>query len=537
MHPLHDDLRFALSSRRDERDRQKLLTAFPALKGSPEQHYLALRRYLNARPERFFSRHCFHAYLDWLQTRHTTDSGRLSLYIAEHRAEIDRALLHLREINTAEWHDKPLESTGDYDLFRAIDKNVHPTYLRLAEGVLTPFLRPLAYFSRIDRAKGTDALDVWAIVEELRGSALAILSRAYKHIIRNGIAHGDITFRLGEIRYRDKKGNEETWPVASVIDCLDDLLDTCNAVAAALKVFLVGMRGHRYPALREILIEELQEESSTPWWTIEGCVEADIGGKSQLTVFARVDTRHSPKVEWCAYRSGFLAEYFAPGYDRYFLSLRTPNAGPAWIAFDGKRLQALRESGVDDLSKYVQASENGLISFDRRFKLPSFLGMIETIRAGLRLNLSGMKEDFRRSFGIPALDCRTVTVHRNSWGAVLNASVIAEGLKRGKVAELVRQHRRRFVRAAISHARQTNRWNIAAYLPVGFAQINVFRADYRCRHLANFGLAEDLICTVRLHRLRRIQAPDILGSTVFQDGNWRIAWNQAWLESSGEKIN
>ena len=41
--------------------------------------------------------------------------------------------------------------------------------------------------------------------------ALHLIS-PYKHIVRNGIGHGGITFRSGEIRYRDKKGNEGDLP-------------------------------------------------------------------------------------------------------------------------------------------------------------------------------------------------------------------------------------------------------------------------------------------------------------------------------------
>ena len=67
--------------------------------------------------------------------------------------------------------------------------------------------------------------------------------RQYRHIIRNGIAHGGITFLQREIKYRDKKGNEETVDTRSVVRLCDDLLDTCNGLAVALKIFCIRLAG------------------------------------------------------------------------------------------------------------------------------------------------------------------------------------------------------------------------------------------------------------------------------------------------------
>ena len=155
------------------------------------------------------------------------------------------------------------------------------------------------------------------VMQELEEDPTICCIRPYQHTIRNGIAHGGITFLQDEIRYRDKKGNEEQFSVASIVRLFDDLLDTCNGLAAALKVFLLVSRDRGYLPPRELLVEELQEESSTPWWTIEGCVQSQVADKSQLIVYARPNSRHYPKVQWSTIQSGILAEYFAPGYDRY----------------------------------------------------------------------------------------------------------------------------------------------------------------------------------------------------------------------------
>ncbi len=48
-----------------------------------------------------------------------------------------------------------------------------------------------------------------------------------------------------------------------------------------------------------------------------------------------------------------------------------------------------------------------------------------------------------------------------------------------------------------------------------------------------FGLGPELICTIQLQHIRRIKALDIIGSTIEVSGDWRIAWNRAWIEAGG----
>ncbi|MNV84724.1 hypothetical protein D3C71_1786190 [compost metagenome] len=122
-------------------------------------------------------------------------------------------------------------------------------------------------------------------------------------------------------------------------------------------------------------------------------------------------------------------------------------------------------------------------------------------------------------------------MHRNSWAAVLNADVVIEADGQEIDRNIVRNNSRTAVRRAARHARRQLSWfEIARYLPLGFAQIDVFCADYRTRRLSGFGLGKDLVGTIRLQRLRRIRSPDILGSTIEIWKGYRFAWNRSWLE-------
>ncbi len=535
MYALHEQLQNPLTRERDASDRARITAAFPALQSCSHPHFLALRRYLDSRPERFFDETVYGTYLNWLQERDETDGKALKAYLSGCRAEINRALLFLREINSEEWHDRPLRTGDEYDLVRFIDKHVHPTYLRMIEAVLVSLTRPLAYFSRLDRGKHTDGLAVSSVMQELEGQPAECLILSYRRIVRNGIAHGGITFLQSEIRYRDKKGNEETLGTAFIVRLCDDLLDTCNGLAAALKVFYSVSRDRGYIPPRELLVEELQEETLTPWWGIEGCVESEIAGKPQLIVYARPDSRDYAKVQWSTIQSGILAEFFAPGYDRYCFSLRPRKAWPGWAAFDGKKIRKLREAGADDLSSYKGIVENDLIFYVARPTMPALFGKLDTFAKGFRIHIPIAMRQFRESLGIPSIVCRNAAVHRNSWGAVLDADVVIEGLEDETAVDIVRKHRRRIVRLAIRHARKLSWQSAAAFLPLGYAHVAVFRQDYRRRRLSGFGLGSDLVCTVRHQRIARIESPDIMDSTVETMGRWRLAWNKAWLETSGQQ--
>jgi hypothetical protein len=530
---IRDQLRNPLLRVDAARTQSRVAAAFSELPSGAQLDCLALRRSLDSRPAKFFEREVYRVYLDWLQMRGKSHKSELQTYLRDEATSFNRALVFLREINSEGWHDRPLSSGDEYDLVRFIDRHIHSAYQRLVEAVLAPLARPIAYFARLDRGAGTDGLDVWNVIQELQSSASDCIARPYRHIVRNGIAHGGITYLQNEIRYRDKNGNEETVTAAAMVRLCDDLVDTCNALATALRVFFLTVNHEGYVTPRELLVEELQEETTAPWWTIEGCVESEIADGRQLIVYARPESRDYTKVQWSAIQSGILAEYFAPGYDRYFLSLKSSKAWHGWAAFDGLRLRQLRESGADDLADYSGVLEDNLVFYVPTPGMPRVIGKLDTLLTSYRINMPTAVDQIRQNFEIPRIVCRGARVHRNLWGAVLGGEVVLEDIDGAAAVDVIRKHHRRIIHAAAKGARGAAQNRAAGLLPLGFAQIAVFRRDYRSRRLAGFGLGSDLICTVRLQRLARIRMPDILGAAIETRGPWRVAWNRAWLEDCG----
>jgi len=532
IHTIREKLHNPLTVARDLADRARLELLFPDLAACLESHFLALRPFVHDCPEWFFSRTVYELMLDWLKQRDVYQRGELREYLAGADAELSAAMLFLREINSGDWHDKLLVNGDDYGVVRFIDKVLHPAYLRLVEGILAPFIRPVAHFSRLDRGKGTEGLDVFNLAQELSATPMAACVEAYRHTVRNGIGHGGITYLQRDIQYCDKRREEETLDFRSAIRLCDDMVDTCNGLSAAIKVFLILSRDHGYQLPRELLVEELVEETRSPWWGIEGCVESKLADTRQLLVYARPNSRDPLKIQWASVQAAILAESLAPGYDRYFFSLRTPKAWPGWAAFDGKRLRQLRDSGAVEVREYASALDD--LFYVPRPALPRLLGRLDTLVQSLRLQWPLVLQQIRENLGIPSIVSRNARMHRNSWGYVLHGDVVVTGLDNETAADIIRSKKRRIIRKAIRRARSSTSWlDLARYLPLGYARIAVFSEDFRHRRLSGYGLGPELVCTIQLQHIRRIKSPDIMGSTIEASGNWRIAWNRAWIKSGG----
>lgn len=229
--------------------------------------------------------------------------------------------------------------------------------------------------------------------------------------------------------------------------------------------------------------------------------------------------------------SGILAEHFAPGFDRYMISLRSPIAWPGWAALDGRKLREIRERpGPRAMEEYKDVLENGFVFYVPNLKQPRFVSKIETLLTSFRLHMPLAFEQMRKSLDQILIKPRRAEIHRNGWGAVVNGAVVVDLSGESDPREAVRKARRRIIRSARRLACKTSgRRNIAKLLPTGYARIAVYQSDQR--HRALWGLPADLVCTVQIQFIARIRAPDISGSTIERVGIHRIAWNKAWLDA------
>jgi len=520
-----------LTSEVNERVRKRVLHNFPVLASCGHDSYLALSQYLDDTPERFYSRESLTTYTDIVGKQLAGNSTRLIKVLNERSDDIDRAMLTLTEIGHEDWHDTAFERE-EYAFMRLCDRSLHPAYLKLAEGVLHRFINPLATCLRIERGKSTD--DLWklsACIDELTRAGCSSLVAHCDSIVRNSIAHGRIMYRQKEVVYFDKNGKNRTLSDTAVVKMVDGLVDTCHGCALALKLFYRQHLGGKIQVPRQVMLEELQADTETPWWHIEGCLVSELAGKSQLVVYARPMSRDYSKILYMCIYSGILAEHFAPGFDRYMVSLRSPIAWPGWAALDGKKLRDIRKrGGPRSMEEYKDVLENGLVFYKPNVALPKFLCKLETLLISLRLHMPLAFDEIRKNLDQISITARRAEIHRNGWRAVVNGAVVVSIEDEDDPQQAVKKARRRVIKSARRLACKNAKWfNVAKHLPIGYARIAVFQADRRHRQL--YGLGPDLICTVQKQFISRIKAPDIAGSTIQTVWPYRIAWNKAWLQN------
>lgn len=507
--------------------RATLKDNFTRLSKCTHNNYLALYKYLEDTPEKFYSKEAYSTYKSFLEQCSKTPLIEL---LNENQNEINKSLHLLEEINRYPWHDDIIEK-DEYELLRFCDTYLNPTYLKIVEGILYPLIYIPAFFSRISRGKPTEGLDIYNSVEEINQSSFSNLCVFYNHTIRNGIAHGGVIYKQNEIIFKGKKGSPETVSIRNLIELIDNFLDLCNGIALSIKEYFLISLDDSLKIPLQIMVEELQAQTEAPWWHIEGCLISEINIKPQLMIYAIPNTRDYFKVQYAAYLTAVLSEQLAPFFDRYFISIRSPKSLPGWAAFDGQLLRTIREKGPKSFNDYKGVCD--LVFYVPKRKLPKILLRFETYYTGYKIQKRLFIENFKFQQKIPDIYVRNTTIHRNGSKTVLGGSVFISNFQEQDPQDIIRRYKRKIIKKSLKSARKELTYtNICKYLRLGFARISVFTKDYRKRKLNSYGLGHDLVCTIEIKKIARIKSPDILGSSIEQKGRYRIAWNKSWLEKN-----
>jgi len=446
-----------------EKQRSALVNEFPDLKSCSHKSFLSLYKYINERPEKFYSNNIFKSYYSFLTNEYKKNKGRLNNLLNQNNTKIDTAYLFLDEINKSMWHDS-FTKMDEYAFMIFCDKTINPTYLKLIESVYYPFIYLLAVISRIERNKNTDGLDVYNSVEELKLSNNSSYCSVYDNTVRNGIAHGGITYKQKEIDYQDKRGNSKTLTDNELVTLIDNLIDICNALVLASKLFYTLHLDEGFNIPQHLMIEELQSETGAPWWKIEGCLNSELfNHQSQLIVYVRPNTRDYLKANYFTFMTGALCEQFSPGFDRYFISLHSEKSLPGWAVFDGNKLKNIRINGPNSHEDYEGVLIN--MFYVPKTKIPRFIGRIDTLIQSFRLHLPIAVENLHTQLNHLQFDVRNVSVHRNGWRLVLQGSVIISN-KTENIEAALKKTSKRIITKALKKAKKQERNLVLKLLPL-----------------------------------------------------------------------
>jgi hypothetical protein len=530
----YTDARHSFSKRR-------IYAQFPEIEGNSDDRVLPFIRYIDNCPDKHYSAKAKADYYRYLESILDSNPNLLSEILKKKSRELDLAYKYLFEINKNEFHDLPLP-LDDLEKLLFVENNIHFNFIRVYEGIFTVFIYIIAHNERIKRSKKIEDLSNFsALLAELKNTQLDYLAHAVEKTVRNGIAHGDVTFLDKEIIYRDSSGNEERFSPTRITRMFDDLLDYINGMAFALWSFYLENQefchsnGIQLP--RAILLEEVKSIAGTPRWEIVDLLSSAHfpDNKSQVTIYIKnrfLDYNH---VLFFTLRTAKIIETYINGYDRYAFSLKSKYAkisNVGWAFFDGKKLERCRKSDSPTILDYHGALENGYVFYTPKYKFPELIRKAITFIDILRVTMPISLIDFRKRFFPRLVIPRVLSIHLSGFFSIIKGTLVLENNSGMSDDLFIRKNVRLIAKRAIKYARalpENTTYLRVAWL--GFMRISIYSKDFRRRRILEGGLGPELICTIEQKRLRRIQAVDIYGGTIEQIGEYRIVWNSKWLQS------
>jgi len=512
---------------------EKIHKRFPELKDLNYCYYLDLWKYIGQIPERFFSLKAYEDLSSFLKDLKNTDPENLAYILKEYAGSFSVAFRSLAEVNALPIHDigtNPTSSSDQYDLLQFCIENINPNYLKLIEAVYANLILPIAAYQRLARSAKLEGFDIFQRSQELESGDYNHIIGCYRHIIRNGIAHGNVKLIDNELIYEDREKSDKRSP-AQIIDLFNDTVDICNGLALALRVFymhdqgFIRDKGVLIPT--QILLEELQSEIDAPGWRIKGCLSSQtlFNTRSQLIIFVSHNIFDPLKIDYYLLRSAVFAEMFYPGYERYFFKLSSESL-PSWASFHGKELEMRRLNNISRIEDYIGVWEQKVV-FSKYSYLPRIIFKISTfvtvMKSIIPLEVKKTMENIKEL----VIAVRVTKMHRTKYYSVLRASVIVEANSEKPLEDLIRANCTLIAKTAMKMARKNADFNdFSRYLSIRYLRISIFARDYRIRKLENSGLMPDLLCTLELNRTKTIKTIDIAGGIPEVIGNYRIAWNK-----------
>lgn len=513
---------------------QLIAKQFPVLHDSDDMKYLSLKEYITEIPHKFYNHKLYEEYYSFLTSLSQNVPELLSDFFNKEAHKLNIAFETLNTINKQPIHDKTINNSNELEVIRFIENHIHYNYLQLIECTYYPFILLVAKYHRSKRVKSFDGLDVYNCTEELNTTSFGYLKKCYHNTIRNGIAHGDFTYTSTGITYKGKKGIPYSIYREEIIFLFDNMVDYCNAMAIAIKCFMITHHDYchsndlKFP--KSNLIHELKAQANTPQWEIIDCLESStINDMKQLSIFAYDKLLNLEGVNYYGLRTAILAEYFAPGYDRYFISFQSKYSNlPGWGAYLGNILKKGRIK--NSLEAYQGVLDENLLFFIPKWNLPKFIIKLYTIGLLFKENWKLWKCKRQQKFVI-----RETNIHRKpqQYLCINDARVYLNTEDIDDVMSIIYSKYREIIHSVIKSSKKNfRRFSLNKLLPVRYIRIYIYDSDMRLRQYHKTGLKDSLICTIGINTTKRIKNIEILGGTLEKFGKYRIVWNKSWLSSN-----
>ncbi len=369
---------------------------FPEISHDDSKYTLSTYKFIKNSPECYYSKEAFELYLNFL----TSHKEELIPHLIKLNSELDLALKVLNKINEKDIHEQVL-SSDIYKLMSFIDKHLHYNYLKLLETSFYYLMLLPARISRIKRKKPILKLDLFNVVEELQDSSFDEIIQICNNTLRNGIAHGKITFTDEDIIYKDKKGNTEQISAKYFVSQFDKLVNITNGLCLALQFFCSEqtefLSKNNFKVPFSILTSELKARMDISAWEILDCLDsvASRDDTKQLTIFVKTNLRDYSKIQFLVIQTAYWLEKLTHVYDRFFFRIESKHTIDGAGAIDVK---TLREGiSLNDEYKIINSLENGYVMVFSNFKLPKLIYKVGSLSLITKSVLHEIKYNLAKS--------------------------------------------------------------------------------------------------------------------------------------------
>jgi hypothetical protein len=491
---------------------RRIIKEIPELDLSKHDKFLSLKSYIFNKPQVFYMQKAYKFYLAFLNNLKKENKIELVGFLVENEKGFDQCLKNLNEINNIDIHDCILPD-DNIELIRIIDNKIHFNYLRLIEGTLYKLILLVATFYRIKRGKSTTGLKLYNCIEELSESEFSFINDHYSNTIRNGIAHNGVTYKEGSIIYKGQKGKPIELSTESIIKYFDKMVDTCNGLALGLKVFIIQNREFfvdnsiRIP--NQFLIDEIKAQANAPRWEVVDCLENTIlNNKKQLNIYTNNSLLGMDEVNYFAFRTAVIAEYYASGYDRYFFSLKSKYSLPGWAAFNGLILKNGRLKSKEIPVGYENVLEDKLLYFKPRINIPKRIRKLIDFKVIVQNSFKYQFKDIKEeNFGARIkLELRDAKPFYRDFNLINNdPSIVLSGGDTEKQIEFIRKKTKKIIRFTKRKSRPFLKYWIHRLFPTRYIRVTVYDHNMRKRQLRGSGLTKNLICSISVNKSKKIE--------------------------------
>lgn len=495
---------------------------------------LLLIKYINDSPQKYYCRKSFNEYFSFLNDLKKNNIAVLHEIMKENNYGFSNANIVLLEVNDQNFHEKvlPIEHVDCIDFV----EQVHYWLLRLYEGALKPMIYPIAKNSRLSRGKSCDCLKIVQCIDELQHTKFYFIMDSFSRIVRNGIAHGDISYFNHDIIYRDDKGNEEIHSPKEILSLFDNILDICNGFMCSIKVFYFETLKELAPASFPIslLFEELQFQANSPGWKILKCIESsNINSTKQLNIYVQNDFWSPLKVLWGCYYIAYWSIKLIKQYERVFISLKSSHSSNGWADFDGTVINKNINLEPNESLDWLKEVNKGGIMFKPYYKFPKIFYKIGTWRSIFNSQFRKLRENSEKNNA--KFIIKDSKHHTKKHDLIIeNASVIIYGQDDLDVKSFIKENHKKIVRKTIKSTRKNySVFSLKKYYPVKVFRIFIFDTDQRIRNRQHAGLVPELIAAISYND-KKYRFPDLLQceKEIFRKNI--IFWHLGWKRGNNE---